>query len=214
MTSTLYIFGAGGHSQVVGDIAVLSKRYTQICYFDDLKAMGQALLGGTVTGTIKDGVQRISDAQGNSQDTHQAFVALGNNEQRRKVTEQLMRHQVSIATLIHPGAIVATSVSLGAGTLVVAGAVINPNTRVGEGCIINTNASVDHDCAIADFVHIAPASAIAGGVTIEQESFLGIGCRVIPGVHICKQATVGAGAVVIRDVSTNSTVVGVPANEI
>lgn len=50
-----------------------------------------------------------------------------------------------------------------------------------------------------------------GGVILEDNVFIGTGAIVLPGVRICKEAVVGAGAVVIRDVATGATVAGVPA---
>jgi acetyltransferase-like isoleucine patch superfamily enzyme len=48
-------------------------------------------------------------------------------------------------------------------------------------------------------------------VHIGRGAFLGVGANVIPKKRIGNYAIVGAGAVVIRDVPDNTTVVGVPA---
>ena len=46
------------------------------------------------------------------------------------------------------------------------------------GVIINTSAFVDHDCVLADGVHISPGVHLAGGVTIGERSWIGIGASV------------------------------------
>ncbi|MFR2824434.1 MAG: hypothetical protein ACLTCQ_07530 [Enterocloster bolteae] len=43
---------------------------------------------------------------------------------------------------------------------------------------------------------------------------MGIGCTIIDGIRIGTEATVGAGAVVIRDVPDHAAVAGVPAKDI
>jgi acetyltransferase-like isoleucine patch superfamily enzyme len=86
------------------------------------------------------------------------------------------------------------------------------NSEFGKHCIINTNASVDHDCKIGDFVHISPKVTLAGNVTVDEGSHIGIGSTVIQGRHIGKWVTIGAGAVIIEDVPDYAVVVGVPGN--
>jgi acetyltransferase EpsM len=58
---------------------------------------------------------------------------------------------------------------------------------------------------------MAPGVRLAGGVSIGQGAFLGIGSAVVPSVHVGNWATVGAGAAVLQDVPPETTVVGVPA---
>jgi UDP-perosamine 4-acetyltransferase len=78
-------------------------------------------------------------------------------------------------------------------------------------CIVNTGAIIDHDCVIGDHVHLAPGTKLAGNVSVEEGAFLGIGATVVPEINIGKFSRVGAGAVVINDISPFTTVVGVPA---
>jgi serine acetyltransferase len=50
-------------------------------------------------------------------------------------------------------------------------------------------------------------------VVIEDEVLIGTGAQVLQYLKIGSGATVGAGAVVIRNVAENTTVIGVPARE-
>lgn len=50
-----------------------------------------------------------------------------------------------------------------------------------------------------------------GMVCIEDNSFIGAGAIILPGVHIGKNVIVGAGAVVAKDIPDNSVVAGNPA---
>ena len=204
MTNRLVIIGAGGHSKVVADIALLSQGYNQILYLDDGQPVGTQLKGGKVVG-------KVSDWQRWQAPDSEFFVAIGNNAVRKELFDMMFAANAAFATLIHPSAIIADCVSIDVATLIVAGAVINPATEIGKGCIINTSSSVDHDCVIKDFVHIAPGCSLAGTITLGEQCFLGIGSKIIPGVTVGAQVTVGAGAVVVRDIDEGLTVVGCPA---
>ena len=95
-----------------------------------------------------------------------------------------------------------------------AGVVINCCTRIGKGCIINTGATIDHDNLIEDYVHISPGAHLAGTVKVGQGSWLGIGSVVSNNVNITSGCKVGAGAVVVKDITEPGTYVGVPVRRV
>ena len=55
---------------------------------------------------------------------------------------------------------------------------------------------------------------MSGGVVIEEGVLIGTGAQVLQYRRVGRAATVGAGAVVTRDVVGGSTVVGIPARPI
>lgn len=192
------IIGASGHGKVCADIAALNG-YDEIEFLDDDESISHCGKYPVVGKTDKavDG---------------SVFVAIGNNEIRRKFCERYYIDQ--LVTLIHPSAVVAGDVKVGRGTVVMADAVINPGTSIGDGCIINTSSSVDHDNRIGSYTHIAVGAHTAGTVTIGENVWLGIGAIVSNNVNICSNCTIGAGAVVIKDIEVPGTYIGVPARMI
>ena len=140
------------------------------------------------------------------------FVAIGDNQTRRKITEHLQRNtQKKPFSLIHPSAIVGVLVEMGAGVLVAAGAKINVLAHIGDGVICNTGSIVEHECSLGAFVHLAPGAVLCGNVRVGENSFIGANAVVKQGVKIGTNVVVGAGAVVLKDVPDNATVVGNPA---
>lgn len=115
------------------------------------------------------------------------------------------------STIIHPTAIVSSSVKLGEGVQIMAGAIIQTGSEIGENTIINTKASVDHACRIGANVHIAPGVTISGDVNIGNNVHIGTGAVIIQGISIEDNCVIGAGSVVINNVPKSSTVFGVPA---
>jgi sugar O-acyltransferase (sialic acid O-acetyltransferase NeuD family) len=142
------------------------------------------------------------------------FVAIGNNAVRERVQVKLIEQGLNVLSLIHPSAVIGTDVEIGIGTAVMAGVVINSSTRIGKGCIINTSASLDHDNVIEDYVHISPGVNIAGTVKVGKGSWIGIGSVVSNNVNICSGCKVGAGAVVVKDITEPGTYVGIPVRKI
>lgn len=202
MTKELLIIGAGGHGKVVADIAKKCG-YEQIYFLDDNTDV-KYLKDYKVVGCTKDFIKYDCDM----------FVAVGNIEIRQKIFSQLKSQNKSIATLIHPSAVIADDVILGVGTVVMPGVIINSSSKIGDGVIINTSASVDHDNTIGDFVHISVGSHLAGVVTVGNNTFIGAGATVINNLKIASDCTIGAGAVVIKNIIKKGTYIGVPARSL
>ena len=135
----LLIIGAGGHGQVVKEIAIVCG-YETINFLDD---------------KAPNAVGKISEAPFIAPNYNGVIVAIGDNEKRRDITAQLEKIEgINIVTLIHPTAFVSSSVTIGRGTVVEPNAIINANSKIGEGCIISVGAIVDHECSIGNYSHI------------------------------------------------------------
>lgn len=196
------ILGLGGHAKVVIDVADSLGYEISAVYDDDEKRHGSKFCGFLVKGKIENG--SISG---------DAIIAIGNNKVRKEIDQRLSTRTVW-KKVIHPASIIAKGVEVGEGTVIMAGAIIQPGTKIGRHCIINTGACIDHDCKIADFSHIAPNSGIAGGVTIGEGAFIGIGTSITQYLEVGKWTKVGAGSVIINNIPSNCTAVGIPAKPI
>lgn len=203
MHERLLIVGANGHGKVVADIARRLGIYQDIGFLDDDAGIKEAI-GIPVQGSSLDFAKYKT--------TSDIFVAIGNSAIRGQMLEQLWEMGVQVPVLIHPQAIIGSSVSLGSGTVVMAGAVINPDAQIGRGCIINTCASVDHDCVIEDYSHISVGAHLAGNVRVGKSTWIGAGSVVKNNINICSECMVGAGAVVVKNLTEAGTYVGVPAD--
>ena len=201
----IVIYGASGHARVVLDAMRRSGRYRPAAVIADGAPEGAKLGDMPVIG----GRERLDALR---QEGHSlGFIAVGDGRARHMLAGLMQEAGFALASIVHPGAIVAEDVSMGHGVFVAAGAIINPGSVIGDLVIINTRASIDHDANIGDVVHLSPGATLGGHVTVREGAWVGIGATVLDRRTIGEWSIVGGGAVVTRDVLPHTKVVGVPA---
>lgn len=199
----LAVIGAGGHGKVVAELAAALGTYGEIVFLDD-RAQG-SVNGFPVIGTTLLLENSLSPEQ------FDIAVAVGNNRIRRQIAEKAAALGFALPILIHPDATVSPSATVGQGSVIMAKAVVQADSVLKDGVIVNTAATVDHDCLLDAFVHISPGVHLSGNTRIGEESWIGTGACSRQQIRIGSGATIGAGAVVVRDVSDGMTVAGNPA---
>lgn len=198
----LLIIGASGQGKVVADIAIKMNKWRDIAFLDDDQDI-KSSMGLNVIGKSLDALKYIG--------SHDIFIAIGCNSTRKNFQEILEKNGASIPVLIHPSSIIGYGVNIKPGTAVMGGSVINCCSEIGNGCIINTGVTIDHDCVIDDYVHLSPGVHLAGAVKVGKESWLGIGSAVINNITVSENCIIGAGAIVINNLTEPGTYVGIPA---
>lgn len=172
----LLILGAGGHGKVVAEAAELEDRWNEIAFLDDREELNE-VMGFKVIGKLKDYSKLIHEYK-------YAFVAIGNNEKRIELINELEKAGFNIPTIIHPKACVSKYSTIDKGAVVLPGAVVNTSTKIGKGCIININTVVDHDCEIDYGVHISSGAVVRSMVKIGKLSSIGAGACVKSGTKL------------------------------
>lgn len=205
MDRKIIIFGAGGHCRTV--LSLLDNY--------DFKIMGIADRTHEFFGECI-GPFKIKNTWDSAEELFMktasfAALAIGNNKERSILYSKLLNIGYQIPALVHDKSIIDTTAKIGLGTQVCLGAMIGPYVSIGDNSIIYTGSIIDHETQIGNNVFIAPGCNIAGRVNIGDSAFIGIGATIREKISIGKNAVVGAGTVVISDVPSNTTVVGVPA---
>jgi len=140
-----------------------------------------------------------------------AAIGGGNGEARKTMTQFMESYGFKPRSLIHKTAVISPTAHIGRNVQLLAGSIIGAFASVGDYSIINSGANVEHDCTIGRNCHLAPRAALAGEITVEDNVFVGINATILPRLRIGSGATVGAGAVVTKDVSSGVVVTGNPA---
>ncbi len=199
----LVVIGRGGHARVIADTARACGQSVAVFLDDDFAAAPSGL---HVEGPVRALIPKYIG-------THRFAVGIGDHRFRRAFAELVLAQDGELATMIHPSAIIASDVTIGAGSVVLAGAIIGTGARIGRFTIVNTGASVDHDCTLEDNVQIGPGATLAGTVVCRRDAFVCSGATVIPKIEIGAGAIVAAGATVIKNVTAQTMVAGCPAME-
>jgi sugar O-acyltransferase (sialic acid O-acetyltransferase NeuD family) len=112
--------------------------------------------------------------------------------------------------LIHPTAVLASTVSVSNGIYVEPLSVISPFAKLGFGVTVNRNVSIGHHSELGDFVTIGPGVNIAGHTHIGEGAQVGIGAVVFDRVSIGKNSVIGGGSIVTKDIPDNVIAWGNP----
>lgn len=210
MSVPVIILGAGGHARVLLDALRTLRRDVMGLVDPDPACHSNTVHGVPVLGT-DDAVLRYATSE---IELVNGVGSTGSTLRRRRLFENLKERGFRFAIVAHPGAHIASHVTLCEGAQVLAGAVVQVGSMVGCNAIINTNASVDHDCHVGAHVHVAPGATLCGEVRVGDGAHVGAAVCVLQGVELGAECVVGAGAVVLRDVPPGHRVAGVPAREL
>lgn len=202
---THLILGAGGHARVLLD--TLQQSGIVVKAFVDRE---DSPLIATVSESIP--VWSESRLANFSLDEVVLYNGLGSVRDTRLRRDLYLHHRTwQFGTVCHPSATVSPRAHLGMGVQILAGAIVQTGATVGANTICNSGSIIDHDCQIGAHVHLAPGVRLSGSVWVGEGSHIGTGAIVIQGIHIGTNCLVAAGSVVVKDISDDSRVRGVPA---
>jgi len=203
----LVIIGAGGFGRetaaLVEAINAASPCWQLLGFLDDDTSLHDSqILGYPVLGTT----ERMKD-----QSIPYFTVAIGSPANRREIAQRVEQVGGEPATLVHPSVEIHHSTTLGSGSILCAGCQLTVDIQICAYSICNLNCTIGHDTYIQEFATIHPGVHVSGNSTIGTEAELGTGSVVLPGRSVGDRSIVGAGAVVNRNVPSDCTAVGVPA---
>ena len=143
------------------------------------------------------------------------LIAVGNIALRAQLSDKLTQVGAKLGTFRHPNCYVNSTAKLCDGTILYPNTSLHSGVFLGTNSFVNSGATIGHETAIGARTVVGPNVAIGGGCKIEPEVYLGLNCSVIEDISIAKKVKVGAGAVVVRDITDpDITVVGIPARKL
>lgn len=205
----LVIVGSKGYGReilwLLQDVNRVENRWNILGFIDD----DQERIGAKV-----DGYEVLGNVEWLKDKDYDVVIAISSPGIKQKIVSQLAGSLNRFPAVIHPSVIYSDSVRFGEGVLVCAGTILTIDIELEDFASINLACTVGHEARIKKYATIYPGVNISGNVVLEECVSIGTGAAVIQGLTIGKNATIGAGAVVVRDIPSDVTAVGVPAKVI
>lgn len=151
----LLIIGAGQYGIMATEIARAMNVFEKIDFLDD--SFKGAL------GTTRD-MEKFAEAY------NYGFVAIGNPEIRRRLTEQLQMNCITPAILVHPKSFVSPSAQLQKGCCIEPMATVQAGAVVAKGTFIASGAVIRHDAFVGEFCHVDCNAVIESQAIVPAET--------------------------------------------
>ncbi len=124
------------------------------------------------------------------------FIAIGNNEFRKLLSNNAKAHGYNIITLISPDAKISAYAKIGEGTAIFDNVVVEANAVIGKGCVVTSNATINHDALIEDYCLVYSNSVIRPNTLIGSLSKIGSNCTIVFNTKIMAGSDIEDGLVV------------------
>lgn len=180
---------------------------------NDTAKQGRDFHGLSVLGGIDQVPELVAQAGRQSQTIGFVNLITGSTRARYETTRQIVAAGGQLVNFLHPG-IDLTMTHVGVGNYIQEGVILQAEVSVGDNSSIHMGALIGHESCIGHSVFIAHAVSISGCCEIGDGTFIGTNATVLPRVRIGRWATIGAGAVITKDVPDHAVMVGNPARQI
>ena len=137
----------------------------------------------------------------------------GSTRTRYETSLYLARRGCRFTNLIHP-TVDLTMTTMGVGNYIQEAVIVQAGVRIGSNSSIHIGSLLGHESTVGNSVFIAHGCSVSGSVQIGDGVFMGTHATVLPRLTIGRWATIGAAAVVTRNVPEYAVVVGNPARVI
>jgi sugar O-acyltransferase (sialic acid O-acetyltransferase NeuD family) len=206
--SRLLVVGAGAQARYVLNSIRLLRDTTVVGLIDSFE--NRDIWGSDVHGArVLGGLAALDDIP--PDEALRVVVAVSNLAQKRELVKRLTSRGFRFRSVFHPSAVIASPVRIADGCIINSGVVIENDAELGCHVLVHAGTVIEHDNVLEDYVNIGPGVKTGGRVRFREGAIVYTGATVIPNIVVGREAIIGAGAVVIRDVPDGATVAGVPA---
>lgn len=140
------------------------------------------------------------------------LIGIGDARIRHRALKEVRALGARLATLVHPGAYVAGTARIGAGSIICPFAFVGPFAEIGENCAINVGAVVGHDVVLGASTVLSPGATISGHGKTGIAAFLGSRAVIVPGIALGNFSKLSAASVLTRSTDAGFLVHGNPAS--
>lgn len=204
----LAVFGASGQGKEVREIAdyqnAVENKWEKIIFIDDNKPEGTFMNLEMLK--LDSAIKKYEDIE--------FIIAIGEPKTKKKIYDRLLSLNCELCNVISPDSQVSPYCKLGKGLVIKRGAIISADAVIGDNTTIQSYACIGHDAIIGNHCQISTHVDIGGQTKVGDCVFVGLNAPVRELLNIGENSIISAGAVVLKDVEPNVTVMGNPARVI
>ena len=202
------IIGAGTYGEVY--LAYLQEAGVNIVGFIDDAPKSDEIKGIPILGGI-DSLPILKEKYG----VEAVYCPLGNNKLRVKFLSYAKELGYETPNYIHPSVVVSPNVTIGEGVYILLGTTIMPHTTINDFVMISMGVHLAHHSTLEEGAFLSTGCNFGASIVAHKYAYCGISSTIMTGIkELGEDCLIGAGAVVIRDVESNTVVAGVPAKVI
>lgn len=207
----LGIYGAGGLGrevfELVNQIDPQKTIWKTIIFIDDTKSDGYKLRDCDV--------KSFDNVCNNiSKDEIEIVIAVGEPNNRYKLSETVTRFGYSLATLIHPNVHIPDSTKISNGDVICNQAVISCDVVIEDNVYIQPNVLIGHNTIIEKNSVISGLVHIAGNCHVGNNTYIGMNSCIKENITIGNNAIISMSSAVMKDIPDSVIAMGNPARPI
>jgi len=206
------IIGAGDFSKLIIDILLaqnkIEDQYKILGLIDDNKKKGSEINGYKILGDFEWIDKNINK-------NFKVICSVAEPETKRKLIERVRERDLEFINAVHPDTTISDFCDISnKGVIINAGVILAANVKLEPYTLVNFNSTVGHDVILRKYSSVMPGVNLAGFVELKEGAYIGMNSALIQSVSVGEYSTIGAGAVVVKDIPNNVTAVGIPAKVI
>lgn len=202
------VLGIGNYSEVIIELCQETGYTIDDLYHFNSSRNGEMVAGYEIRGTYDDFLEQKPPGS-------KVVVAVGDNSIRSTWLNKLRATGYDTISLVHPSAYISSSAQVGSGVYIHAHSFVWTRSRIADNVIISPHALVAHHTVIGEGSLISANAVVGSYVTLQEQVLMGINSGAISGeITLGAYSTIGANAMVIRNVDRESVVVGTPGQKI
>lgn len=206
----LYIIGARGCGREVYTLFLECKESLPnvecVGFLDDNKAALDGFEGyPPIVSAVEDFIPSENDV---------FICALGDPRWIKHYTQIIENKNGKFISLISPYSSICMNTTIGEGSIISRWAIISPDVTIGKHSSIGVFSNLGHDVVVGDCCHLGAYTFMGGYSIVDSCVTCHPRVNILPHKKVGENSIVGAGSVVIKNVSPNTTVFGVPAKKV
>lgn len=198
----LAIYCAGGLGREVLEFARSINRWEAIIFVDDVTEM--KFVNGA-------GVFRFSEAE-QFRGNLEFVIANGEPAVREILYNKVKNAGYPLGTLISPYCSILSKTEIGEGCILY-DCGISTNVHIGPNVLMNEKVLIGHDTVVGAHSVLSALSFLGGDTYIGRRVYIAPGAMIKDRIHIGDDAIISLGAVILRNVHSESIMIGNPAKK-